>query len=105
MLFTRAINLNTREEYLSSLKTAQLALFAAAVLAEDECEDDLSQGRFTMKLHWAIAHLRDMCMLRGHPTFSNDLWVERAVRVPACKESRFGPQTTTLSLVRTLFPS
>jgi hypothetical protein len=55
MLFTRAMNISTREDYMGSLKTSQLALFGYAELAEDNWEENISEFTFGRKLHWAVA--------------------------------------------------
>jgi hypothetical protein len=92
MMYTRDVNINTREDFVRSLKTAQKAAFLFAAMGEQECQAvpsaKLDDFPFTQKLHWLIAHLMAQCMLKGHPRFGNDLWVERMLRSPACRESR-----------------
>jgi hypothetical protein len=86
------VNITTREEFVQSLQTAQKAAFLFAAMAEQECQampsPKLDEFPFTQKLHWLVAHLMGQCLRRGHPQKSNDLWVERMLRSPACRESR-----------------
>lgn len=87
LLLTRVTDVGSEEQYQQSMRDAQAAAFAALALAEALCNGSITHLPATMKAH-LIGHMAEQAELRGHPTRSNDMWMERTLRADACRVVR-----------------
>lgn len=86
MRLTRLSDVSTPQEYEQCIQDAKAAMFACNCISEHLGKGSSMPGT-EMKAH-LVNHLADMALARGHPTYSNDMWVERMLRSEACKVVR-----------------
>lgn len=86
MRLTRLSVVGSSQEYERSIMDAKAAMFACNCISEHMSKAGNTPGK-EMKAH-LVNHLADMALDRGHPVYSNDMWVERMLRSEACKVVR-----------------
>ena len=85
------------DEFESSLRDGQSAIFAAMALAEHLCDGDDERFPFTFKAHVLAAHVADMARHRGHPSYSNELLLERSLRTSGTRLVKCASYSATVN--------
>jgi hypothetical protein len=89
ILFTRAFAMEDVAAFEEQMKLAQACIFAYAAVAEIHFAADPNGFPFTYKLHQMVCHMVQNALRTGHASWLNDQWVERMMRLFACRVVRY----------------